>query len=281
MNCRKLCRTLRCAALCLLAVLLFCGAASAREPALAVYFFDAGKADAILLTTENSAVLIDAGGKGFGKEILSYCAENGIEKLDYLIVTHFDKDHVGGAARVINQLPVGQVLQSNCPQNSDECENYREALRKAGLEPVTVREELRFTLDDVIFTVDPPRLEIYAKDPSNNSSLIVSVSCGVCRLLFTGDAENARLSEWLAGNPGEYDLVKMPHHGNWQRTLEPLLEETHPSLAVITSSLEKPESAKTLELLECLSVRTLLTREGPVLLRCDGNSLVPVPVEAP
>ena len=262
------------ALLCLLAALLLCGAAAPEPteapPALEGYVFQAGKADAILLRTEHAAVLIDAGEKSFGRDIVAYCAENGIEKLDYLIVTHFDKDHVGGAARVLRELPVGQVLQTGYAKSSKEYENYCKALRRAGLEPVTVREELRFTLDGVEFTVDPPRLERYADSPSNNSSLIVTAACGDCRLLFCGDAENARLLEFLSGEQGAFDFVKLPHHGAWHSALAALLEETRPRCAVVTDSEEEPESPKTQELLARYEVEVFRTRDGAVLLSCDG-----------
>ncbi len=265
--------------LCLLAALLFCGAAAQPEPtealpALEGYFFQAGKADAILLTTENGAVLIDTGKKGFGKEIVAYCAEKGIGRIDCLILTHFDKDHVGGAARVLRELPVGRVLQSVYPKDSVEYEHYLKALRRTGLAPETVREALRFTLDGVSFTVDPPQLERYADSPSNNSSLIVTADCGGCRLLFPGDAESARLTEWLAGEPAPCAFLKLPHHGEWDRALEPLLGQIRPGCAVVTSSDKEPESPKTRELLERFGVTCFYTREAPVLLACDGTEVV-------
>ncbi len=265
------------ALLCLLFALPLCGAAApadAPEPTLRGYFFQAGKADAILLTTEHGAVLIDAGKKGFGKDIVSYCAAHGVERLDYLIVTHFDKDHVGGAAKVLRDLPVEHVLQSVFPKNSKEYESYRKALRRAGIEPVTVREELSFTLGGVSFTVNPPRLERYGDSPSNNSSLIVTVSCGGCRLLFAGDAESLRLLEWLAEDPAPCAFIKMPHHGEWNSALLPLLEQMQPRCAVVTSSEKEPESPKTRELLARFGAECFCTREAPVLLVCDGTDVI-------
>ena len=90
-------------------------AAVTDEPfdGLEVTVLDAGKADAILLKTPDSAVLIDCGEKGFGDEILGELAARGIEKLDLLIVTHFDRDHVGGAAKVIGGVEIGRVLQND------------------------------------------------------------------------------------------------------------------------------------------------------------------------
>ena len=246
---------------------------SAAKATLDVHFFDEGKADAILLSTAESAALIDAGEKGFGKTILAYLEEQGIEKLDYLIVTHFDKDHVGGAAKVINNITVGTVLQSNSPKDSDEYEKYVKALANAGIEPVTVRETLTFTLDGVSYTVDPPAQETYADDASNNSSLIVSVVNGADRFLFTGDAQTARLAEFLDGGVSEVSVLKLPHHGQDEPLLSALLDATCPAYAVITSSDEELESDATVAALERAGATVLLTRNGAVTLRSDGSGV--------
>ena len=240
---------------------------------LEVHFFDAGKADAILLTTQSGTVLIDAGEKGFGKTILSYLEEKGVERIDYFIITHFDQDHVGGAAKVINNITVGTVLQSNRPKDSEEYEKYVKALDGAGIEPVTVRETYAFAFDGVSYTVDPPRQSEYSADSSNNSSLIVTVRNGENRFLFMGDAQTERLAEFLDGNPAACDVLKIPHHGKDEPLLGELLEATQPSFAVITSSDEEPESTETVGTLERMGVRVLLTREGAVTLRSDGANI--------
>ncbi len=249
-----------------------CGGPEAK-PQLQALFFSAGKADAILLTTEHGAVLIDAGNKGFGKEILAYCRDKGVYSLDYMILSHFDKDHIGGAPRVLQGLPVKQLLQPDGPGEGSAWENYADALKELRVEPVTVREDLSFTLDGVRFTVNPPGKSSYADSAANNVSLIVSVECGNCRLLFTGDAENLRLEEWMNAHRERCDFIKMPHHGAWHRALDALLVQTQPSYALITCSDAEPEEAKTLRKLERLGIQTFLTRRGPVLLDCDGSSL--------
>ena len=259
---------------CLLAaVLLFvlcgCGAVAQQSAAaaqtdvspapLAVYFFDADKADAILLTTENTAVLIDCGEKGFGGTIADALAARGIKKLDLLIVTHFDQDHVGGAAKVIGAVEIGEVLQSNSPKDSSEYRKYIRALKKAGIEPLTVRETLSFEYDGVTITIDPPLEETYAENASNNSSLIVTVSLGSQTLLFMGDAESARIAEYLA-------------HGGREPMTEALLEAVQPEYAVITCSDDERESASTTAALRSCGAEIFLTRLGSVSVRCDGET---------
>ncbi len=243
-------------------------------PPLSVYFFDAGKADAILLTTENGTVLIDSGEKGFGDEIVSYLASAGIDSLDYLIITHFDKDHVGGAAKVIGSVRVGKVLQSNHVKDSTAYDKYVEALSGAAITPETVRTALDFELDGVRYSVDPPAEEEYANDPSNNSSLIVTVTYGKKILLFAGDAENDRMAEFIdKGLARDCDFMKIPHHGRWDKNLADLIGKTRPEYAVITSSDDEPEDEKTVELLKSSGVSTFYTRISPVKLVCDGKSL--------
>lgn len=271
----------RLAGLLLAGALLLAGCApGATEPSqagkaaqLEVHFFDAGKADAILLTAENGAVLIDAGEKGFGKTILSYLAEKGVERLDCLIVTHFDKDHVGGAAKVLRDIPVGTVLQSDCPKDSEEYENYVNALAAAGITPITVRETFDFTFGGVSCSVDPPRRTEYEEDDSNNSSLIVSVTNGNHRFLFAGDAQTERLEEFLEYNTATFDVLKLPHHGRDEPLLDALLASTKPTYAIITSSDDEPESAAVVETLERAEIQVLLTRNGAVTLCSDGVTL--------
>ena len=238
-----------------------------------VYCFSAGKADSFLLTTENSAVLIDAGESGFGKTILDYMEEKGISTLDYLIISHFDKDHVGGAAKVINKAGAGTVLQSNYLKDSSQCENYLEALQNAGIEAITVREVYTFTLDGAEYTVYPPAQEEYSSNPSNNSSLIVSVKYGERSFLFTGDAQNERIAEFVEENNSHYDFLKVPYHGHWQKNLELLLSDIDAKYAVITSSEEELEDEKTVDLLNKYGLETFLTRTAPVIVLCDGKNI--------
>ena len=275
---RRLCALLL--SLCLLS-LAGCGAKEAPADAAAdgpfsgleVTVLDAGKADAILLTTPDSAVLIDCGEKGFGDEILEELSSRGIERLDLLIVTHFDRDHVGGAARLIGGVKIDRVLQSGVPKDSGEYRKYLRALEKASLTPETPRESLSFSLGGADYTVEPPQREHYDTDESNNSSLIVTVVYGRTRLLFMGDAETARISEYLASPHEKCDFIKIPHHGEKEKLLDALLAAVQPRFAVITCSSGEPESESTMNALRAAKVETYLTRLGAVRVRSDGETL--------
>ncbi len=247
----------------------------ASDSELKVLFFNAGKADAILLYTDESAVLIDSGESGFGENILSYLKESGIEKLDAMIITHFDKDHVGGAAEVLAGIETGQVLISNSPKDSDEYDAFVQALQESETEAAVVSgsDAFEFVLDDAVYSVDGPDVDVYDSNPSNNSSLIISVTYGDTSFLFAGDAQNDRIEEYLQDHSGTYDVLKVPYHGNYQKKLKDLIASAAPETAVITCSASEGGEEKTLQLLEAAGISTWLTWQGSVMVTSDGTAV--------
>lgn len=234
---------------------------------------DVGKADALLITTLNSTVLIDTGEDEDGQDIVSYLRETGRTVLDYLIITHFDKDHVGGADILMEQLEVKHIYQTNTQKDSRDYEEYLEAAAQKDIETVTVNEVVTFELDGAKYTVYPPG-EHYNKKKSNNSSLIVGVEFGETDFLFTGDAMQERVAEYLEKyGAGTYDVVKMPYHGNYMDNLPEFLDTVNPEYALITSSDEKKEDERTMAELQKRGVNTFLTRKGSITVESDGKEI--------
>ena len=85
--------------------------------------FKAGQADAIVMHTENHNVIIDCGEADDGDEILEYFTEKGITNADYIFITHFDKDHVGGFPEVIENITADNIIVPSYEGNNDEYEN--------------------------------------------------------------------------------------------------------------------------------------------------------------
>ena len=240
---------------------------------LKLYFFNAGKADSCVIYNDDFAVLIDTGESELGSEILTYLENNGIKKLDYLIITHFDKDHVGGASIVLNRIQVDNVIQSNYPKESKVYTKYLEALSSNNITPTTLREDLEFNFGDIYFNINAPVEEVYSNNESNNSSLIVSIKYRNNSFLFMGDAENLRIKEYILNNSSEYDFIKVPYHGHYQTSLDSLIKTVNPEYAVITSSNKELEDNTTLELLNSYDCNTYLTRKGSILVTSNGNTI--------
>lgn len=204
------------------------------ENLLTVTFFDVGKADSILLRTDDSTVIIDCGEKGDGKEIVNTLAEEGVDTVDYLIITHYDKDHVGGAAKVIKELDVKNVLAPDYAEESDEVGKYEKALASKNIEPTLLTEDITFELDGVSYTVDAPDKDYYGEDNDNDFSLVTKAVHGGNTLLFAGDATEERLNEIM--DIGKCTLLKLPYHGREIANLSEFLSRTSPQCIVVCTS---------------------------------------------
>lgn len=207
------------------------------ENELTAEFLDVGKADAIILTTSASTVVIDCGEKGDGKEVVKYLEDKEITSVDYLIITHYDKDHVGGASKLIKSLDVKNVLAPDYEAESDEVDKYKKALSEKNIEPKLLTEDISFTLDGVEYTVDAPDKKDYGADNDNDFSLVTKVKHGDNTLLFTGDAMDTRLSEIM--DIGHCTLLKVPYHGRKLDKMSEFLDAVSPECAVVCTSQDE------------------------------------------
>ena len=245
--------------------------ASAKE--LKVTFLDVGKADAIVLQSETSTVVIDCGEKGDGKKIASVLEESGTTDIDYLIITHFDKDHVGGASKVLKTFDVKNVLTPDYEGNVSEYEKFAETLTGVSTNVMKLKEDVSFTLDDVDYTVYAPKKDFYGDNDSaeNNFSLVTRVVHHDNTLLFTGDAMEERLDEIM--DIGKCTLLKVPYHGRKLDNLEDFLKATEPKCAVVcTESSEF--SGKVQDMLKKSKIITYATCfNGKITAVSDGSQI--------
>ena len=240
---------------------------------LEIYFFNAGKADSILISSNGKYILIDTGEEELGSTILSYLKNHNITKLDYLIITHFDKDHVGSASSIIDNIEIDHVYQSNSPKESEYYTNYITSLEEAGIEAETISGDVDFELGDLKVTVNGPT-QIFESNESNNSSLIVSINYKNTNYLFMGDSQNDRIKDYLKNHDAfEYDFMKIPYHGNYQKQLDNLLEWATPQYGVITCSDEEPDTTDTEALLNEMNIEYYLTKNGPITITSDGTNI--------
>ena len=260
-----------------------CGESPAApvEP-LTATILSIGKADAIVLQCAGQVMVIDAGETDDGKALVNFLAWREIGRVDVLLITHFDRDHVGGAARLVKKLEVGRVLLPDYEGQNEEYAALAAQLEKSGLTPERVTKKLSFSLGDAEVLVEPPAAypaALTGEDVDNDLSLIATVTHGAQRLLFAGDAERARLREWLEEEREPCGFVKMPHHGVYNKALPELIKTVKPQYAVICDSDKNPAEERTLALLEREGVETFETKNGDVVVTSDGKSLSVTQIE--
>ena len=233
-----------------------------------------GKADCFVIQSKKSVTMIDTGTEESAKTIEKFLDDSGITRIDLLFISHYDKDHVGGADHIIRHYEVGQVYATYyVAKESDDIDEYNEALKMKGLSPVLVSKEMSVSADGVTWTLYPPQKENYKKDTSNNSSMAARMRYGKVAALFTGDAQKARISELVKTEGLQSSIIKMPHHGEYEKNIDELLEWVQPQYAILTGSKSQPEDDKTMEVLEQYGVEAYCTRNGTITMRTDGKSV--------
>ena len=233
---------------------------------LNIYFFNAGKADCTLITYEDKHILIDTGEETFYKDLDLYLNSNRINKIDYLIITHFDKDHVGSASKLIDNYEISNIYITNTTKDSEYYNNYVNSVKNKNIEPIIVKDDLDISFGDLQIIINGPN-KIYEEDESNNSSLITSITYKNKSFLFMGDAQNDRISDYIDSHKGTYDVIKLPYHGNYQKQDKNIIESYKPKNIIISSNIYED---KLIDLLNNKRVTYYKTGDGPVSISSNG-----------
>ncbi len=249
-----------------------------KQETLTVHFFSLGKADAILISDGEHRILVDTGYRETAEQLTGRLKELGVSELDLLILTHFDKDHIGGAAAIIDSFAVKEILQGGYVKDSSPYRSYIEALSRRGLTAKLVDRDLERSYGSLRLNINPPAEKEYEKDPSNNSSLITMLAFQDCSFLLMGDAENLRLKEYaeLAVKSENNVILKVPHHGDYHKNLALILDRYRPTVSIICCSDSDPEPvevAKTLALLSQYGSAAYRTSEGEITVTVDQGKI--------
>lgn len=233
-----------------------------------------GKADCTIIRSKDKTVIIDTGEKNDKDDLLDYLDENDIDTIDYLILTHFDKDHIGGAAKLIKNKEIKKVIEPDYSKESKEYTNLIEALDEKDIKPKVLTKNMSFELDDANFTIYPPLKSDYGEDASNEFSLVVSITHGNNKFLFAGDAQNDRLNE-LSSQIDDLNstFLKVPHHGRLDENSNKFFKKVKPKYAVITCSDKNPPDDEVVKYLENIGTKVYLTSKGQVTCSSDGIEL--------
>ena len=233
-----------------------------------------GKADCIVINTGAEIIMIDTGEEENFSTIKSYLDEKGYEKIDKLILTHYDKDHIGSAPQIIENYTVGTVYESRFTKGTEEYYAYHTVIAKMNVMLVKLQEDFSFESGSCKLEINVPREKKYSNDNDNNTSLVISMVLENRSILFSADAKEERLSEIISECRREYDLIKLPHHGTYIENLPELICKTNPSYAVATDSKKNSTDQQTLELMNENGVRIFQTRYGAVHIEISNGEII-------
>ena len=197
-----------------------------------IYFLDVGQADCILLTSNGEAMLIDAGNNKDGKYVVNCIKELGISKINYLIGTHPHEDHIGGLDYVIREFDIDNIYMPKVKTNTTNFEEVLDEVANKDLKITTPNRGDTFSVGNInceVMQVGVGTVE-EQQENLNLSSIIIRATYGEQSYLFTGDAE---ITNEIARNWPQTDVLKVGHHGSNSSTSEDFLNQLMPEIAII------------------------------------------------
>ncbi|MBI3022831.1 MAG: MBL fold metallo-hydrolase [Thaumarchaeota archaeon] len=204
---------------------------------ITVSIIDVGQGDSIFVDTPSKDVLIDGGPRSSGTKVVQFLNNRGITKLDYLIATHADADHIGGLITVLqSNIRIDNVMWNG---RSADTQTYRDWFGLASQHPmsVLVRGQNYTLANGVWMFVLNPTNPVEFSD-SNDNSIVVKIQIGKIGFMLTGDCEQACEASILnAKFDLESQTLKVGHHGSRTSTSPAFLSAVTPSVAVISAGL--------------------------------------------
>lgn len=241
---------------------------------VAVQVLKTGKSDCIFVDIEGYTILIDCADEDDFPLIDSMLKDRGEKNLDLMIITHFDNDHIGSAAKVIDSYPTKEIVMPNYVRHSKPMRSLLEALE--GNPQIKVskldKQDYKIQLESgVTIDINSPKNNYGVEDNPNSLISILTLNNGE-KLLFTGDATKERLAEFFSDNKDSFVFAKMPHHGSYNTEVKKLLTERDLAYAAITVNSLDDAEAKMLTFAKTIPVKTLYTCDGDIfLLYKDGK----------
>ena len=244
---------------------------------LSINIIDVGQGDCILISTpENKNILIDGGDENSERVIKSYLKKRKIKKLDIVIATHFDKDHIGSLDYIIDKFNVGKVYTSKDVDESQAYNNLIKSCRNKNLnfEILKKGDKIKITKDINIIVLNPS----YIQENKNLNSIAINLSYINMDFLFTGDCEESNEVDMINSYDLEnVDFLKIAHHGSSSSSSDKFIKETSPDIAVISCGYKNQYGhphKSTLDTLNKYKVKTFRTDiNGDLVFYSDGYKI--------
>jgi competence protein ComEC len=208
---------------------------------LRIDFLDVGQGDSALITMPNrTTLLVDGGGRprfgsseretrSIGEAVVSeYLWWRGLDRVDYVLATHADADHIDGLNDVVRNFAVSAALVGRTPANDPEFAKFTASLAKTSLETVRAGDIIRFGEVEIQVLWPPP-----GADSSNDDSVVMKLRFRDRSILLTGDIEK-KAEAALRTSDLKADVVKVPHHGSKTSSTEAFVAATGARFAIVS-----------------------------------------------
>ena len=259
---------------------------ASHDSSFSIQFIDVGQGDSALVQCDGHYMLIDGGDSTAENQVYDTLVEKGVQHLDILAISHLHKDHIGGLIKALSYTT--KIDLTICNSDYAETKTFQEFEKElfTNGSSITVPQTGPEPEMGEIFRLGSATVEVVdVSSDEDNDSLVLLITYGKTKFLFTGDIEEAaqtRITEKYYNDkdePYKIDLIKMPHHGSYTGTLYQFVRTFMPDYAIIsvgTGNVYGHPHQETLELLDSKTYKPKVYRtdlDGDIIVKSNGKEL--------
>ncbi len=243
---------------------------------MTVHFLDVDQGLCILVQLGDEVLIYDGGERDTSSFVVAYLQEQGITKIDYMISSHYDSDHVSGLIGCLNVFDVECVIGSDYVHDSKLYTSFMDKVEEEGLQVQRPAVGTQYQMGEAVITILAPA-EI--KNDSNANSVAIKLTYGDMDFIFTGDADYASEKAMVqSGIDLDVEVLSLGHHGSASSSSSIFLEATTPEYAVISCGKDNGYGhphEEVVELLEVMEIDVFRSdMQGTVTVTTDGKTLL-------
>jgi competence protein ComEC len=245
-----------------------------------VNFIDVGQGDCTLITSADTAILIDGGEAGEAQTVINYLKNQNIDDIDCLIATHPHSDHIGSLSQVMTEFKVENLIMPEIPEKilptTGTYEKFLSTVNDKVSNVIAAKAGSTYSYGEINIQILAP-LKDY--EDLNNMSVVAKITYGTTSVMMTGDASFDSENDMLKQNADyKSDILKVGHHGSKTATSDKWLSAVSPKYAVISCGKGNDyghPNADTLKRLDKHSVEYFRTDLlGSIVFKSDGKEIV-------
>ncbi|GGK03628.1 MBL fold hydrolase [Lentibacillus kapialis] len=248
-----------------------------QQPSMDVHFIDVGQGDSILVETPSDKnILIDGGPPGAGKKVIAFLEEQNVDKLDLLIATHPDIDHIGGLIDVMKSVEVDRIMDTGKIHSTRTYARYISQILKRQI-PIEIAERNDLLKIDPL--LDVRILNTHSgSQTTNESSIVLKITFNKMDFLLMSDVKKEQEKRLIKQHNLASEILKVAHHGSNTSTSLKFLRAVSPNAAILTYGKKNDYGHPVDRVMENLhKVNTAIYPTavfGDITIRTDGKGFI-------